>query len=162
SVGIPARLTTGFVPGERDALTGRFVVRERDAHAWAEIYFPDIGWQGFDPTASVPLSGEANEHGSWLAALRKYAVPLIVLVLVVIAALRWGPALVAAVRNRRTRRAAWSSRTLDRLEKIGRKAGRARAPAETPREYAHVLAETLGVPQLEQVGATLDEAAYSG
>ena len=58
SAGIPARLVTGFVPGSRDALTGRFVVRERDAHAWAEIYFPGIGWQGFDPTASVPLAGD--------------------------------------------------------------------------------------------------------
>jgi transglutaminase-like putative cysteine protease len=37
AAGLPARLTTGFVPGERDALTGRFVVRERDAHAWAEV-----------------------------------------------------------------------------------------------------------------------------
>ena len=60
SVGIPARLATGFVSGERDSLTGEFVVRERDAHAWAEIYFPGIGWQPFDPTASVPLAGDAG------------------------------------------------------------------------------------------------------
>ena len=66
SVGIPARLATGFVPGTRDALTGQFVVRERDAHAWAEIYFPGVGWQGFDPTASVPLAGDAHPSGSWL------------------------------------------------------------------------------------------------
>ncbi|HET9731015.1 MAG TPA: transglutaminase domain-containing protein, partial [Acidimicrobiia bacterium] len=58
SVGIPARLATGFAPGEQDPLTGRFTVRENDAHAWAEIYFPGIGWQHFDPTASVPLSGD--------------------------------------------------------------------------------------------------------
>ena len=58
---------TGFVPGQRDALTGQFVVRERDAHAWAEIYFPGVGWQGFDPTASVPLAGDATPSGSWLS-----------------------------------------------------------------------------------------------
>ena len=62
SVGIPARLATGFVPGTRDALTGQFVVRERDAHAWAEIYFPGVGWQPFDPTASVPLAGDATHE----------------------------------------------------------------------------------------------------
>ena len=73
SVGIPARLATGFVPGHRDALTGQFVVRERDAHAWAEIYFPGVGWQPFDPTASVPLAGDATTSGSWLQAARHHA-----------------------------------------------------------------------------------------
>jgi hypothetical protein len=162
SVGIPARLTTGFVPGERDALTGRFVVRERDAHAWAEVYFDGIGWQGFDPTASVPLSGEANDHGSWLATVRRFAIPLGLLVLFAILIVSAIPPLRVAARRRRERRARWSARTLDRLEKIGRKAGRARAPAETPREYAHALAEHLSAPNLEHVGRTLDEAAYSG
>ena len=73
SVGIPARLATGFAPGERDALTGRFVVRERDAHAWAEIYFAGIGWQGFDPTASVPLAGDKPASGSWMQRVRDHA-----------------------------------------------------------------------------------------
>jgi len=62
SVGIPARLATGFVPGHRDPLSGQFVVRERDAHAWAEIYFAGVGWQPFDPTASVPLAGDAGRR----------------------------------------------------------------------------------------------------
>src|SRR4029079_8976693 len=31
-----------------------------DAHAWAEVYFPGIGWQGFDPTAEVPLAGDSQ------------------------------------------------------------------------------------------------------
>ena len=66
SVGIPARLATGFVPGEKDGLSGRFVVRERDAHVWTEVYFPGVGWQGFDPTASVPLAGEAGAARSWM------------------------------------------------------------------------------------------------
>ena len=57
SVGIPARLATGFVPGNRDSLTGQFVVREHDAHAWAEIYFPGVGWQPFDPTADGAARG---------------------------------------------------------------------------------------------------------
>ncbi|MEZ5409760.1 MAG: transglutaminaseTgpA domain-containing protein [Acidimicrobiales bacterium] len=55
SLGVPARLAVGYVPGERDASTGEWVSRASDAHAWAEVYFPGIGWQGFDPTASVPL-----------------------------------------------------------------------------------------------------------
>jgi len=29
-------------------------VRELNAHSWAEIYFPEIGWVEFEPTASEP------------------------------------------------------------------------------------------------------------
>jgi hypothetical protein len=161
SVGIPARLVTGFVPGSRDALTGRFVVRERDAHAWAEIWFPGIGWQGFDPTASVPLAGNAKSSGSWLESARHNAVPLAifaVLVTIMVASL---PEVMAARRRRRARRASWSAQALHRLERAGRKAGRARARSETPREYARVLAERLGDARLVEVGATLDTALYS-
>ncbi len=43
----------------------------------------------------------------------------------------------------------------------GRKAGRARAPSETPREYAHVLAERFGDERLDAVGATLDAELFS-
>jgi transglutaminase-like putative cysteine protease len=60
SLGIPARLVVGYVPGERNPFTGLYEVRARDAHAWAEVYFPGIGWQGFDPTASVPLAGDSG------------------------------------------------------------------------------------------------------
>ena len=57
--GIPARLATGYVPGERDRISGVFSVEARDAHAWVEVWFPETGWQPFDPTAEVPLAGEA-------------------------------------------------------------------------------------------------------
>jgi transglutaminase-like putative cysteine protease len=161
SVGIPARLATGFAPGTRDALTGRFVVREKDAHAWAEVYFPGIGWQGFDPTASVPLAGDAQPSGSWFAAARHHAVALaIALLLVVLVTVSVSPFL-SALRRRRSRRASWSAGALHRLERAGRKAGRARAPAETPREYARALAARLGDDRLDSVGATLDVELYS-
>ena len=55
SIGVPARLVTGFAPGEESLLGGEFTVRGKDAHAWVEVWFPGVGWQGFDPTASVPL-----------------------------------------------------------------------------------------------------------
>ena len=58
-LGIPARLAVGYTPGERNPFTGLYEVKASDAHAWAEVYFPGIGWQGFDPTAKVPLAGES-------------------------------------------------------------------------------------------------------
>ncbi len=58
--GVPARLATGFLPGDRDPVAGVFEVRASDAHAWVEVWFPEVGWQAFDPTASVPLSANAR------------------------------------------------------------------------------------------------------
>lgn len=57
--GIPARLATGYVPSERDPITGVWISRARDAHAWVEVRFPNLGWVPFDPTADVPLAGES-------------------------------------------------------------------------------------------------------
>lgn len=58
SLGIPTRLVVGYVPGEYDRATGEWLSRGSDAHAWAEVYFPGVGWQGFDPTAGVPLASD--------------------------------------------------------------------------------------------------------
>jgi transglutaminase-like putative cysteine protease len=161
SVGIPARLVTGFVPGQLDELTGRWVVRERDAHAWAEIYFPGIGWQGFDPTASVPLAGDAHQSGSWFDSARRNAVPLAIAVIILVLLISFVPGLLERRRRRRARRATWSARTMHTLERAGRRAGRARAPDETPREYAQALAAHTGNPDLDAVGDTLDTEAFS-
>ena len=60
SQGVPARLATGYVAGERDRVSGVWKVRASDAHAWVEVWFPQTGWQAFDPTAEVPLAGEAD------------------------------------------------------------------------------------------------------
>ena len=58
--GVPTRVTTGYVSGTRDPITGVFEVRASDAHAWVEVWFPETGWQPFDPTANVPLAGDAE------------------------------------------------------------------------------------------------------
>ncbi len=58
--GVPSRLATGYVSGTRDRIAGVYEVRGTDAHAWVEVWFPETGWQAFDPTASVPLSGESS------------------------------------------------------------------------------------------------------
>lgn len=58
--GVPARLATGYVTGTRDEIAGVYEVRASDAHAWVEVWFPETGWQAFDPTAAVPLSADAQ------------------------------------------------------------------------------------------------------
>jgi len=49
-LGIPARIAEGFLPGSRDQSTATEVVRNNNAHAWVEVYFPGDGWVTFDPT----------------------------------------------------------------------------------------------------------------
>jgi transglutaminase-like putative cysteine protease len=162
TVGIPARLATGFVPGQRDAITGQFVVRERDAHAWAEIYFPGVGWQPFDPTASVPLAGDATTNGSWVQTARNHAIEFGLLAAALVLLVIGAPGLLDRIRRRlERRRAGWSARSFARLERIGRRAGRPRARSETPREYAAALAVHLNDERVRIVGATLDADTFS-
>ena len=51
-MGIPSRLVTGFLGGEYNTLGDYYLIRESDAHAWVEVFFPDYGWIVFDPTPS--------------------------------------------------------------------------------------------------------------
>ncbi|MEN8214594.1 MAG: DUF3488 and transglutaminase-like domain-containing protein [Pseudomonadota bacterium] len=51
--GIPSRLVTGYQGGEVNPLGGHLVVRQSDAHAWAEVWLSGMGWVRVDPTAAV-------------------------------------------------------------------------------------------------------------
>ena len=51
--GIPARLVTGYQGGEVNPLGGHLIVRQSDAHAWAEVWIIGEGWMRIDPTAAV-------------------------------------------------------------------------------------------------------------
>ncbi|GEM_PF-666374 len=55
AVGVPARLAVGYLPGRLDPFTGTHLVRESDAHAWAEINFFRHGWVAFDPSPRPEL-----------------------------------------------------------------------------------------------------------
>jgi len=46
--GLSSRLAMGYLPGVRDPLSGAYMVRESDAHAWAEVYFEGQGWVPID------------------------------------------------------------------------------------------------------------------
>jgi len=50
---IPARIVTGYQGGQRNPVDGFWVVRQSDAHAWAEVWFADQGWVRVDPTSAV-------------------------------------------------------------------------------------------------------------
>jgi transglutaminase-like putative cysteine protease len=72
-VGVPARLVEGFTTGTYDSAANAYVVREQDAHAWVEVYFPQYGWIEFEPTPSQPPfprpdAAVSNSDGSGGAA----------------------------------------------------------------------------------------------
>jgi protein-glutamine gamma-glutamyltransferase len=63
TLGIPSRVVTGFRSDEFNDLTGSYVVRAKDAHAWVEAYFPGYGWQTFDPTPAGNSGGTPQGWG---------------------------------------------------------------------------------------------------
>ena len=50
---IPARVVTGYQGGELNAVDGYWVLRQSDAHAWAEVWLQGQGWVRVDPTSFV-------------------------------------------------------------------------------------------------------------
>lgn len=50
---IPARVVTGYQGGEINPIGNYMIVRQSEAHAWAEVWLEDGGWIRVDPTAAV-------------------------------------------------------------------------------------------------------------
>jgi transglutaminase-like putative cysteine protease len=59
--GVPARVASGFAPGEFDPATNVSLVRENHAHSWVEVFFPRYGWVTFEPSAIRPLPPRVEE-----------------------------------------------------------------------------------------------------
>ncbi len=87
AAGVPARVVTGYQGGETNPVDGYLIVRQSDAHAWAEVWIANRGWQRVDPTAAVapsriergvaaalpdgdPLPFAARSDFDWLRAVR--------------------------------------------------------------------------------------------
>ena len=61
AAGVPARVVTGYQGAERNPVDATWVIRQSDAHAWAEVWIEKRGWVRVDPTAvSVPARIEQN------------------------------------------------------------------------------------------------------
>lgn len=63
--GVPARIVNGFVGGEWNPHGEFYLVRESDAHSWAEVYFPSYGWVIFDATPEA--EGSFHDRNRWFA-----------------------------------------------------------------------------------------------
>ncbi len=72
SIGIPARLVAGFSSGEFNPFTGMYVVRNTDAYAMTEVYFPKYGWFAFDPIPNHPLIPPSIEDSQTFSVLHSF------------------------------------------------------------------------------------------
>lgn len=159
SLGVPARIATGYVPSDRDEVAGVWISRARDAHAWVEVWFPSYGWVPFDPTASVPFAGEAETHtigAEMVQALIGLATDHIG------AIIGWAVALTVVMIVVRLVRAWWQRR---RRGRWGVLQDRFVAAAVTRGAGAHApnaeLAEVFATADAAEVARALDECAFS-
>ena len=61
AAGVPARVVTGYQGGDINPVDGYMIVRQSDAHAWAEAWLKGRGWVRFDPTgAAAPVRVESG------------------------------------------------------------------------------------------------------
>ena len=68
SLGIPARVVSGYTYGTYDTKHGQWVIRGVDAHSWTQVYFAGYGWINFEPTNGFsaiprPLPGQFSSSG---------------------------------------------------------------------------------------------------
>jgi transglutaminase-like putative cysteine protease len=159
SLGVPARVATGYVPSDRDPVAGVWISRASDAHAWVEVRFPNFGWVAFDPTASVPLAGEstgdtigaaiaralASAIGDHLPLVLGTALALAALVLATRMALGWW---------RRRQRGRWGVLQDRFVDAALRRGGSPTAPNAE-------LAAVFDQPEAEELAAALDASAFS-
>jgi hypothetical protein len=180
SLGIPARLVTGYSTGDYDPVLNQTIVREKDAHAWVEAWFPGDGWVPVDPTpgfAGLPATQFPDRWAaSGLARLIPHltigAPPVVLASLGSLGVIPVGVAIAVVIvlayawlrRWRRRRGIAavgppGSNDLLRLYDRLQRRAGRRRAPPETPAEYRDaVAADAL----LADVTEAVNEGAYAG
>ncbi|HEX6547860.1 MAG TPA: transglutaminaseTgpA domain-containing protein [Candidatus Dormibacteraeota bacterium] len=176
SLGIPARLATGYATGTYDPVLNQAVVHESDAHAWVEVYFPGHGWVPVDPSPGYsPLAATrfpdrlaASEIAHLIPHLTLGSFGIVTslgaLAILPAAGLLAALALLAAawaVRGRRPWRRAGEA-DLFRLYRLAqRRAGTRRGPPETPREYAARVPDSLR-PLVAEVTDAVERGAYAG
>lgn len=72
SIGIPARLVVGFGTGQFNPFTGLYVVKNTDAFAMTEVYFPNYGWFAFDPIPGHEIVPQSVEDTATFSVLRQF------------------------------------------------------------------------------------------
>jgi hypothetical protein len=160
-LGVPTRLAVGYVPERLDPATGQYLVLDKNAHAWVEVWWPDVGWQGFDPTADVPLAPGAGT--STVSERFSLVAPAVItggtLTLAAVVAV----AVIGIARSRRRAgRRPWLEQAVTRLDEAGRLVGHPHRPDLTLLEYgAELDGSPLAPNEPGRVARQLSAAAFA-
>ena len=57
---IPSRIVSGYLGGDLNDIGNFYVFRQKDTHAWAEVWFENEGWVRVDPTRFIPAENVRN------------------------------------------------------------------------------------------------------
>ena len=162
AAGVPTRFVVGYAGGQYDPESGRYLLRESDAHAWVEAYVPPHGWMSVD---SAPAGGATRmpplqrlylatqffifDHRALVIVL------LVTAVLLVIGLVLWRRYQRESLRLGLDKQEPRTIviRAYARLNRLLAKGGRPRRAAQTPLEY---------LTALEAGGARLGRAKRAG
>lgn len=176
---VHARYVTGYLPGAYNPLTGFHEVRGKDAHAWVEVFVPNLGWVAFDPTPdglTTPGLESPSEDRWLLASVIKYLGRKLglespdlkgmaaelhkrlgfspwLLLLPALACVAWllrGVRLAPAARTPRERVQRNYRRMLDLMPE-------SRTPGETPAQFA----QRVQRPEVDRLTRLFEKARYS-
>jgi transglutaminase-like putative cysteine protease len=180
SQGIPTRLVTGYDPGQYDPTLDQTIVRESDAHAWIEVFFPGHGWVPVDPTPTFSALAATRFPDRWAASGLAHLIPHLALgaptaALTGIGALALLPGLAALaavlvvglfwLRGRRLpgrrARSPGEAELIKLYDRLQRRLGRRRAPPETPNEYRRRVAGGELEELLGELTAAVNRGVYA-
>jgi transglutaminase-like putative cysteine protease len=173
--GIPARLVTGFAAGQFNPERQEYLVTHKEAHAWAELYFPGYGWIPFDPQARrtaglmTTLESLFESSGSVFRLLSERHLFPLTLAGLTLALIYYA---LRPAWCRRTKPLAPQDhrghvvRLYHQMGAFLRRRGYPRQPGQTPREYLTHLARTAPLEpalsrSLEDLTTIFHAARYS-
>jgi hypothetical protein len=151
SIGIPARVVSGYAMGSYDSQRKSYAVLESDSHAWVEAYFPGYGWIEFEPTANrrpfdyddpTPMSNGFEDYqieptrGIWVTPMFISGGIVIAVLIVVAATLLWRRSNQG---KQLTNDFGAAGRVYGEMRALLRAAGYHSHAAQTPHEYLNAL-----------------------
>ena len=182
--GLPARLAIGYATGTYVLNSNRFNITQADAHSWVEVYFPDIGWVPFEPTAGLTPINRSGKATSGVAPTPTPAIAppsviglsnlgkligLLILGFIVVAGILWWIIDMLYLMQLRPQPAA--REIYRRLNRYGRLLNVIVDGGETPYELSRLLSQriieiispgfaSMGVSAREEVYALIDEIVH--
>lgn len=72
SVGMQSRIVAGYLAADYNSITGEYLVRESNAHAWCEVHTGEGNWYVIDPSPSAEIDRIHKQTGGLLSMLRRW------------------------------------------------------------------------------------------